>query len=64
MFELIIKIERRSMNMGDFYTYKVVCDCGSENTEFIQGSDEYSSYGDSERYKCLDCGNTFRVYAP
>ena len=50
--------------MAKFYGYTVICDCGSENTEFIAGSDEYGSYGDSERFKCLDCGITFRVYTP
>ena len=50
--------------MATFYGYTVHCDCDSENVIFIPGSDAYSSYGDSERFKCLDCGNEFRVYAP
>ena len=50
--------------MATFYGYTVHCDCGSENVIFIPGSAAFSSYGDSKRYKCLDCGNEFRVYAP
>jgi len=50
--------------MATFYGYIVVCDCGSKNTEFILGSDEYSTYGNSERFRCLDCGYAFRVFTP
>ena len=50
--------------MATFYGYMVVCDCGSENVKFILGSDTYSSYGNSERFECLDCGITFRVFTP
>ncbi|MDQ7095983.1 hypothetical protein REC12_20520 [Desulfosporosinus sp. PR] len=52
--------------MATFYGYTVVCDCdcGSENTEFIPDSDEYSSYGNSERFKCMECGNEFKIYTP
>jgi len=31
---------------------------------FIPNSDEYSSYGDSEDFECLTCGNIFRVHTP
>ena len=50
--------------MATFYGYTVHCDCDSENVNFIPGSDEYGSDGDSEKFKCLDCGKEFRVYAP
>lgn len=50
--------------MGTFYGQKVICACGSENTNFIKVSDEYSSSGNSERFECLDCGNEFELYTP
>lgn len=42
--------------------YTLICDCGSENIESQE--DENHSMEDYAVYKCLDCGEKFKIELP
>jgi DNA-directed RNA polymerase subunit RPC12/RpoP len=55
-------IERRMFMAKSWDGYDIVCDCGSENVDYLDDENNYLE--DYEVLKCNNCGKKIRIELP